>query len=225
VVDALTGNSWLTDIRDLLTVPVIMQYIHLHEWLKALQLNEEVVDSLVWRWSSNARYSSWSAYEALFVSQSVSLGAKEIWKVRAPNKCMLFFWQVMHEHVWTSEHLHNHGLDNHGPCALCSQEVESLNHLFVGCSYSREIWFKCLRHIGLRQLMPLADDSLLEWWLRSRKQTTKARIKAFDSFIFLVTWHLCLERNARVFRSSVASLSGLIQTSLINAICGVKLVW
>jgi hypothetical protein len=98
-----------------------------------------------------------------------------------------------------------------------SQEVESLNHLFVGCSYSREIWFKCLRRMGLRQLTPLADDNLLEWRLRSRKRTAKARRKAFDSFVFLVTWHLWLERNARLFRI-------WFKRSLYNVTCGVELV-
>jgi hypothetical protein len=108
VVDALAGNSWLTDISGPLTVPVIIQNIHLHEWVQALQLNEDVEDSLVWRWSSNDNYSSRSAYEALFVGQSATLGAKEIRKVRALNNCKLFFWQVMHERVWMFERLQNH---------------------------------------------------------------------------------------------------------------------
>jgi hypothetical protein len=124
----------------------------------------------------------------------------------------MFLWQVMHERVWTSERLQSRGLDSHGPCALCSQEVESLNHLFVGCSFSREIWFKCLHRLGLQQFMPAATDTLLKWWFRSRKRIAKPRRKASDSFVFLVSWQLWLECNARVFRNSVASTSNLAQT-------------
>jgi hypothetical protein len=127
---------------------------------------------------------------------------------RISVRCVL--WQVMHERVWASECLQSHGLDSHGPCALCSQEVESLNHLFVGCSFSREIWFKCLHRLGLRQFTLTTIDTLLDWWLRSRKRIAKLRRKAFDSFVFLVSWKLWLERNARVFRNSVASVSKTI---------------
>jgi hypothetical protein len=51
VADALMGNSWLSDICGLLTVPVLVQYIQLHEWVQDLQLNQEVEDSFIWRWS------------------------------------------------------------------------------------------------------------------------------------------------------------------------------
>jgi hypothetical protein len=127
----------------------------------------------------NGHYSARSTYEALLVGQSAAWGVKEIWKVHEPNKCKMFLWQVMQECVWTSECLQSRGLDNHGPCALCSQEVESLNHLFIGCSYSREIWFKCLRCIGLRQFTLAATDTLLDRWLRLRKRIAKPRRKAF----------------------------------------------
>jgi hypothetical protein len=62
-----------------------------------------------------------------------------------------------------------------------------------------------LRHLGLMQFMPVAEDNLLEWWLQSRKMVAKPRRRAFDSFVFLVIWHLWLERNALVFRNSVVT--------------------
>jgi hypothetical protein len=50
---------------------------------------------------------------------------------------------------WTSLRLQQHGLDNDGPCALCLQCSECLDHLLVGCSYSRQVWFTSLSHGGL----------------------------------------------------------------------------
>jgi hypothetical protein len=64
MADALVGNSWLTDICGLLTVPVLVQYIQLQVWMQDLQHNQEVEDSFIWRWSLNGQYSA--AYEALF---------------------------------------------------------------------------------------------------------------------------------------------------------------
>ncbi|OEL38200.1 hypothetical protein BAE44_0000784, partial [Dichanthelium oligosanthes] len=48
---------------------------------------------------------------------------------------------------------------------------------------------------------------LTAWWLHSRKLVVKPRRKAFDSFCFLVSRLLWLERNSRVFRGS-STLAG-----------------
>jgi hypothetical protein len=39
-------------------------------------------------------------------------------------------------------------------CALCAQEVETLDHLLLGCVHSRETWFRVPRYFGLDQLTP-----------------------------------------------------------------------
>jgi hypothetical protein len=37
-----------------------------------------------------------------------------------------------------------HQLQNNGQCALCSQVAETIAHLLLFCSYSREVWFRIL---------------------------------------------------------------------------------
>jgi hypothetical protein len=132
VADALSGNSWLVDIQGSLTIPVPIQYIQLRVLVDAIQLNPDAQDSTIWHWNSTGAYSTHSAYEAMFLGQSATCGAKELWKVCAPEKCRLFIWRLMHERVWMFERLQWHGVDNYSSCALCTQEVESMNHLFVG---------------------------------------------------------------------------------------------
>jgi hypothetical protein len=39
-------------------------------------------------------------------------------------------------------------------CALCAQEVETLDHLLLGCVHSRETWFRVLRYYLLRPRSP-----------------------------------------------------------------------
>jgi hypothetical protein len=95
VDEAITDNSWLMDIQGPLTVPVLIQYIQLREMVEETVLNPEVQDSTLWRWSSSGAYVAHSAYEALFLGQSATWGAKELWKVRAPNKCRMFVWLML----------------------------------------------------------------------------------------------------------------------------------
>lgn len=119
---------------------------------------------------------------------------------------------MIHGRAWTSERLQRHGLLNHGPCALCSQCPELLDHLLLTCVYSGEVWFKTLRRCGWQSLVPAAADFSIQWWLRSRKMVQKARRKSFDSLFILVTWHLWLERNARVFQGKSTAAHSLVSS-------------
>jgi hypothetical protein len=56
-----------------------------------------------WRWSASGQYSSRSAYHAMFAVQSSMLRARELWKVKAPHKCLLMLWLALQDQVWTYE--------------------------------------------------------------------------------------------------------------------------
>jgi hypothetical protein len=132
------------------------------------------------------------------------LGAKQLWKIKAPSKCRFFLWLVLHGRCRTSERLQQHGLANHGNCALCAQEPESLDHLLLHCVYSREIWFCIFRRRGWLTLLPTDQDSTIAWWLASRKRISKVCRPLFDSVFALVVWRLWNERNERIFRSTTS---------------------
>lgn len=151
-----------------------------------------------------------SACQALFTGQTAVLGAKELWKIKDPNKCRFFLWLCLHGRVWTAERRRRHGLQQSDICSLCGQEVETLDHLLLQCVLSREIWFKVLRHSGWQQLAPTGMDSLVDLWLHSRKLVRKERRKTFDSIFLLVVWHIWLERNARTFLGTASSASGIL---------------
>jgi hypothetical protein len=56
------------------------------------------------------------------------------------------------------------------------------------------------RHrLGLRAIVQFVVD----WWLLSRKRLPKDRRKRFDTMFLLDAWLLWLERNARIFGSSL----------------------
>jgi hypothetical protein len=84
------------------------------------------------------QYSSSSTYAAVFLGQASIPGAKQLWKVRAPGKCHFFFWTVLHGRAWTGERRYRHGLQDSDSCSLCTQDPETVDHLLVGCVFSRE---------------------------------------------------------------------------------------
>jgi hypothetical protein len=76
-------------------------------------------------------------------------GAARVWKIRAPVRCRFFGWLVLHGHCWTSNRLCRHGLRDTDECALCAQDVETLDHLMLRCVYSCEAWFRILCYCSI----------------------------------------------------------------------------
>jgi hypothetical protein len=141
VSSAFHSQDWIGDITGSLTVPVLLQYLDLHQCIEELAFTLNTADKFVWRWCSSGAYSVSSAYSAFLFGQMALLGAKELWKTRAMNTCRFFYRLVLHGRCWTSNGLQCHSLRNNGPCALCSQHAETIDHLLVGCVFSREVWF------------------------------------------------------------------------------------
>jgi hypothetical protein len=200
---ALQDQAWISDLTGPLTVPVLVQFVQLRQRLQNFVLHPSLQDRVVWKWCASGQYSCSSAYQAMFLGQTALAGAKELWKVKAPNEYRLFFWLVLHDRCWTSERLHRHGLRVSASCAFCCQHDESIHHLLLGCVYSREIWFKTLFRTGWQHLVPAPEDSMPSWWLLARKKVTKLRRKSFDSLCLLLSRQLWLERNNRIFRNGV----------------------
>jgi hypothetical protein len=94
-----------------------------------------------------------SAYGAFFLG-SIKFGPwRKIWKTWAP-RCKFFIWLVLLGRVWTADRLAKRNLPHPEACPLCDQEVETINHLLVGCAFVREVWTITLQRFGLIHLAP-----------------------------------------------------------------------
>jgi hypothetical protein len=122
--------------------------------------------------TSSREFSSSSAYKALFVGRTCIAGVDRIWKVQAPG-WHFFRWLVLHGRCWTSNCLCRHELQDSDDCALCAQEVETLDHLLLRCVHSRETWLRILHYYGLQHLAPQEELPFFEWWVATWKQVHK----------------------------------------------------
>jgi hypothetical protein len=152
VREALLGNRWVRDITFSHTVSVVVQYLHLWDTLRGYHLSDQP-DKFIWKWSSSGEFSSNTMCKALFLGRTCIAGAERIWKFQAPGRCRFFGWLV-HDRCWTSNRLRRHGLRDSDDCALCAQEVETLDHLLLGCVHSWETWFRIMRYYGMQHLTP-----------------------------------------------------------------------
>jgi hypothetical protein len=215
VADALHNDRWIADIVGSLSVSALVQYVATWERMQNFQLVHDREDKFIWKWSGNQQYSSSSAYRAFFLGQCSIPGAKELCKTVAvaPPRCKFFIWLALLGRCWTSDRLQRHQLQNNGPCALCSQADETIDHLTISCVFSKEVWFGLLRVAGFQYLTSTDAPSIVDWWLPSRKRVHKTQHKGFDSLFVLVVWSLWLERNARVFNGK-ALLAGQLANDI-----------
>ncbi|KAF4394782.1 hypothetical protein F8388_015688 [Cannabis sativa] len=60
------------------------------------------------------------------------------------------FWQIINEHLLTRDHLSSFMTIPSDLCVVCESDLETHNHLFVDCIYTRklvdsvETWAGCL---------------------------------------------------------------------------------
>lgn len=164
-----------------------------------------------------AVFSSSLAYHALFLCMSHLAGGDKIWKIQAQGKCRFFGWLVLHGHCWTSNIMHRHGLRDRDDFSFWAQEVETLDHLFIGCAFNHETWFCNYRFVCLQELTPQNDQPFCDWWLRSKKQVPKDHRKGFDSLALLVIWSLWKERNRQVHDRTVLQSVVFVPVSAIKS--------
>ena len=93
-----------------------------------------------------------------------------------------------------------HSLQQDDTRVLCCQEPETISHLLIGCSFSRQVWYRLFRHARWQLAAPqLQDDIFADWWLAARKRFGKVDRKCFDSLVLLTFWIIWKERNRRTF--------------------------
>ena len=121
----------------------------------------------------------------MFIGCSMPLGARLIWKTSAPQRVKLFFWLVLHNKCWTADRRWRHDLQDDNLCIMCDQMAETLDHIILGCIFSREVWSACLRTLRLHHAISVQEQDVIIWWTASRKRLPKQIYRGFDSLFFI----------------------------------------
>ena len=218
VAEALHEFAWVRHIQGALTMQLLVEFTALYDMLDQVQLSSEP-DTFVWGLTADNGYSAASAFGAMFLGSSTVLGAKQLWKTAAPPRVRFFFWLTMHGRCWTGDRRFRHGLQDSNDCVCCDQAPETMDHILLGCVFSRQVWHICMLKLQLQEVIVVAQENAMHWWLRSRKLVPKLLRRGFDSFFFLVGWSLWKERNARTFDRRTAAPPDLATFIFSEAAC------
>ncbi|XP_058732733.1 uncharacterized protein LOC131604304 [Vicia villosa] len=75
-----------------------------------------------------------------------------IWETYVPSKLHVFGWRALRDRLPSREQLAARGIiteESGMVCVFCYTEIESLNHLLVGCCEARKVWQKIAGWLGI----------------------------------------------------------------------------
>jgi hypothetical protein len=75
-------------------------------------------------------------------------GYKRIWSTWAPLQVKIFLWLAVRRWHWAADRKCRQGLDMAEHCFLCDQEPETIDHIIASCSFSHQVWWHILTHLG-----------------------------------------------------------------------------
>jgi hypothetical protein len=113
-------------------------------------------------------------------------------------------------------------------CQLCYRNLETAQHLFKDCPFTREVWDRVAARLDCSQLFPAhnSEEKLIEWWEKRTLQQDKRQTKGLRSLHMLLCWEVWYERNRRVFKDTELSMLQLVAKVLdevqLWSACGAK---
>ena len=88
-------------------------------------------------------------------------------------KHLFIVWIIAHKRLLTQTRMQHINLTTKGNCNICDDDLETTNHLFASCRYSREIFANLGDWCGIK----LPDHDCNTWWLKYRdRSATKKKI-------------------------------------------------
>ena len=131
--------------------------------------------------------------------QSSTIYAKILWKRLAPLRVELLIWFILLGRLNTKDHLwrFNCIAAEESLCVFCTNEQESINHLFFACPVAWGFWHNCMRWWSIQFCYPNSALDFFEAWVG-------APFRGFDkqlwiSLMYVVFWSIWKTRNRIIF--------------------------
>lgn len=145
-----------------------------------------------WNYSWGSVFSSSKMYKALMDHPVVHPAFKWIWKCPCQPKHKVFFWLLLKDRLSTRNILRRRGMTLEDyTCVLCNSLVEeSLDHLFLHCSFARQCWV--LLGINIQPNISFPDAVSV---FRAEMQSDY-----FMVAVILMSWAIWTARNDLIFK-------------------------
>ncbi|XP_021984993.1 uncharacterized protein LOC110880862 [Helianthus annuus] len=120
------------------------------------------------------------------------------WKGWMPLKCKIMVWRDARNRLPTIAELIKRGVSiQHCCCSFCDEVMEITLHLFTGCMFSQEVWFRIEAWCRIQHGCIFDISYLLQ--LLERNASSKESRHTLRGIVYATFWVLWNERNDRIF--------------------------
>ncbi|XVF48405.1 hypothetical protein PTKIN_Ptkin03bG0187400 [Pterospermum kingtungense] len=176
---------------------------------KLLQLKDlvpfftEVKDGIATWKLKGTKYSVSQVFDEIRPKLGLVVWSKLLWSSFSIPKHSMIAWMAFHRRLPTLDRLASWGIQVNQLCLLCQHEMETHDHLFFGCAYSKSIWQIILCWCGINRFV-------FDWHAKLSWSIQKLKGKAFISGVLRLSWrafiyHIWLERNFRLYKKKSVS--------------------
>lgn len=88
----------------------------------------------------------------------------QTWHTDGMKKINFFGWLLAHKKILTAENLQKPGINGPSWCVLCPNAKESINHLFLDCTYTKEVWRLVVGTLWQRLSWPISIADFFTRW-------------------------------------------------------------
>ena len=130
-------------------------------------------DQVIWPNSTTGDYQVKRAYALLHQDLTQNLTRprsaitpptkiwQNLWRLKLPNKLLTFTWKLLHQALPVKTELNHRGIHCDATCILCTTHEETLNHLFLQCTFARAVWLG----MGINTSSLIASNTTLAVWI------------------------------------------------------------
>lgn len=125
------------------------------------------------------------------------------------HKC--FLWHVLQGTLKTWDNLSKRGWYGPNRCSLCKNSAETIDHLFIYCTFGKKVWDFCCTKIASPFILEEVSigEALLRW---TRRSLDTVQIPIF------ISWALWFTRNSSIFQDMELDVSscGFLALKLLH---------
>ncbi|GKV46844.1 hypothetical protein SLEP1_g53805 [Rubroshorea leprosula] len=198
----------------------------LQQKIDSMRIHKDIPDTWKWEHSKEGNYSTKSAYKPLtneFNGLDAAPIHKRVWNPIIPSKISAFNWQLLQDRIPTKSNLQRRGITTElddGICALCEEEVEDSNHLFLRCKVAKWLWKACGKWWGTS--VNLENDCWKTFEQFGAWAKEKRVKEGWDCIWNVVVWTIWLARKQKIFRETDTNKSKLLDHIQLKSFWWIK---
>lgn len=168
IAELWTPHGWNFNFRRQLNDREVMRVVEFFNTVDLFNGRQTVEDVLWWMGNEKGMFSVNKAYKMMnqINHPDPRWPWKQIWKSRIPHtvSCFVFVWLLTKEVVLTQDNVMKKGKTLCSRCFLCGETLETVNHVFLHCKYTQQLWRIVLRLKGISRTMPRKVSETLMCW-------------------------------------------------------------